>query len=230
MSKILVIEDDAAISIGLEVVLKDEGYEVTTESDGETGYFKAMSRQYDMIILDVMLPSKNGFEICKDLRLNKVTTPILFLSSKKEEFDKIIGFENGADDYLTKPFSIIELKLRIKAILNRIKPQPAETKSHDEIIKFDDYVMIPSKYDVFLNDKPLGLSVKEFQFLKLLIEKKGDVISRDEVLDKVWGYDNFPTTRTVDNYILSLRKKIEPDPANPKYVLTVHTIGYKFNG
>jgi two-component system alkaline phosphatase synthesis response regulator PhoP len=176
-----------------------------------------------------MLPNKNGFEICRDLRANKIFTPILFLTSKKEEIDKIIGFETGGDDYLTKPFSITELKLRIKAILRRTSALEDSKESLEEIIRFGNYEMNLGKYDIFLENKPLGLSVKEFQFLKLLIDSRGKVISRDEILDKVWGYDNYPTTRTVDNYVLSLRKKIEPDPSNPIYLLTVPTVGYKFN-
>ena len=174
-----------------------------------------------------MLPNKNGFEICRDLRKSGIKTPILFLTSKKEEFDKIIGFESGADDYLTKPFSISELKLRVKAILRRVNHSSAV----QEEMKFtiDDLLLDYEQYDVFRNGISLGLSVKEFQILKLFIENTGKILTRDKILDKVWGYDTYPTSRTVDNYILSLRKKIEPDPSNPKYIHTVPKLGYKFN-
>lgn len=228
MKRLLVIEDDTAISLGLEVILKEEDYEVTVESDGENGYVAALNGNYDIIVLDIMLPRKNGFEICRDLRSHKVLTPILFLSSKNEEFDRIVGFETGGDDYMTKPFSIAELKLRIKAILRRTNGKNKENENVDIDWKFGIYELIPEKYDVYSDNKPIGLSVKEFNLLKLFIEHKGVVISRDEILDKVWGYDNYPTTRTVDNYILSLRKKIEPNPAEPTYLLTVPTLGYKF--
>jgi DNA-binding response OmpR family regulator len=229
MKRILVIEDDSAISMGLGVILKEELYDVQIENDGLTGYQTAIAQQFDLIVLDVMLPNKNGFEICRDLREAGNITPVLFLTSRKEEFDKIIGFQTGGDDYLTKPFSIMELKLRIKALLKRNNNSEKPIMTNDLTVKVGKFKLVPENYDVFINDSPCGLSVKEFQLLKFLIDNKGKVISRDEILDKVWGYDNYPTTRTVDNYILSLRKKIETDPANPVHLLTVPTIGYKFS-
>ena len=229
MKRILVIEDDTAISMGLGVILKEELYDVEIQNDGLAGYQSAIEQQFDLIVLDVMLPNKNGFEICKDLREADNMTPVLFLTSRKEEFDKIIGFQTGGDDYLTKPFSIMELKLRIKALLRRNNNSDNHNGKGELSINNGKFKLVPEKYDVFINDNPCGLSVKEFQLLKFLIENKGKVISRDEILDKVWGYDNYPTTRTVDNYILSLRKKIETDPANPVHLLTVPTIGYKFS-
>lgn len=230
MKKILVIEDDQSIALGLTVVLKEDDYEVSTESDGKIGFETALNNKFDIIVLDIMLPNMNGFDICKGLREHKVTTPILLLSSKKEEFDKIVGFENGADDYMTKPFSIMELRLRIKAITRRsqqVQESVAESKANT--LKIGSFVADSTKFDVYFNNQPIGLSVKEFHLFKFLMENIGKVISRDEILDKVWGYDSYPSTRTIDNYILSIRKKIEPDPANPKYVLTVPTIGYKLN-
>lgn len=227
MKKILVVEDDSAISMGLELIFQEDNYDVTTINDGKIAYETALKKQFDLIILDIMLPNKNGYEICKDLRSHKINTPVLFLSSKNEEMDKIVGFEKGGDDYMTKPFSIMELKLRVKAILRRGNSN--DDGNYSNSYKFADFELVPDKFDLFREGKAIGLSVKEFHLLKFLIDRKGIVISRDEILDKVWGYDNYPTTRTVDNYILSIRKKIEPDPANPIYLLTVPTIGYKLS-
>lgn len=230
MKQILVIEDDQSIALGLSVILKEDDYQVCTVSDGKLGFENALNNKYDIIVLDIMLPNMNGFDICKSLREHKVSTPILFLSSKKEEFDKIVGFENGADDYMTKPFSIMELRLRIKAIIRRSQQTALPTaESKDNTLKIGAFVADSTKFDVYLDNQPIGLSVKEFHLFKFLMENIGKVISRDEILDKVWGYDSYPSTRTIDNYILSIRKKIEPDPANPKYVLTVPTIGYKLH-
>jgi DNA-binding response OmpR family regulator len=225
MKNILIIEDDPAILMGLEAALIEDNYQITSESDGNKGCALALKSNFDLILLDVMLPNKNGLDICRELRQSKIDTPIIMLTCKKEEIDKVLGFETGADDYLTKPFSIIELKMRIKALLRR----SGNNHNHaEENYMFDDYVVVFKKFDVYILDRPLGLSVKEFQILKFLIEREGEVISRDKLLDSIWGYDSYPSTRTVDNYILSLRKKIEPDPAKPKHLITIHTLGYKF--
>lgn len=219
--KILIVEDDPAILIGLEAVLKEDGYNVETSSDGKEAYNLAKNNIYNLIILDLMLPNKSGLEICKDLRKNSINTPILMLTSKNTEFDKIIGFESGADDYLTKPFSIMELKLRIKAILKRANVDT------DHCLNISDITLDCDKMDAFRNSTPLNLNIKEFNILKLLIQNNGKVITREAILNDVWGYDTYPTSRTVDNYILSLRKKVEINPNDPKLILTVPTIGYK---
>jgi len=220
--KILIVEDDPAILIGLEAVLREDYYDVTSSSDGLEAYHLAKNNYYDLIILDIMLPNKSGIDICTDLRKNNINTPILMLTSKNTEFDKIIGFNSGADDYLTKPFSIIELKLRIKAIMRRIG-----NFSNPSIHQLNDIVVDYDKMDAFRDYKPLSLNIKEFNILKLLINNRGKAVTRETILNEVWGYDSYPTSRTVDNYILSLRKKIEIDPANPNIITTIPTFGYK---
>ena len=223
MYKILIVEDDPAILLGLEAALEKE-YEIISASDGLIGYTMAQNKSPDLIILDIMLPNKTGLEICRDLRTTGFETPILMLTSKKEEPDKIAGFEGGADDYVTKPFSIDVLLLRIKALLKRSSPKKVVIENY----AFGEFTLEPKKMDVFKNGIASGLSAKEFQILKYFTEHEGEVIPRSKLLDDIWGYDNFPTTRTVDNYILSLRKKIEENPSEPKHILTVHTVGYKF--
>ncbi len=224
MKKVLVIEDDPAILKGLISSLEMEGYSTVSASDGEEGFKLGKTLNIDLIILDVMLPNKNGFEICSDLRKAEINTPVLMLTSKKEEIDKVLGLEIGADDYMTKPFSVRELLARIKAILRR---NTELTKSIDEII-FGSVQIDFKKLEAYKNHQPIKLSSLEFKILKYLIEKEGEVISRDKLLDEVWGYETFPTTRTVDNYILSIRKKIEDNPAEPVHILTMHKSGYKF--
>lgn len=225
MKKILVIEDDPAISKGLCESLKLEQYEVQTESNGENGFKTALREIHDLILLDLILPGKDGIEICKDLRKEGIKTPIIMLTSKKDEIDKIIGLEIGADDYVTKPFSLRELLARIKAILRRFSP----TFKEIEEFNFDDIYVNFTRHEARRKNKPIDLSATEFKILKYLIEHEGQVISRDQFLDTVWGFDSLPTTRTVDNYILSLRKKIESNPSSPKHLITIHTVGYKFN-
>ncbi len=224
MNRILIIEDDPAIMKGIEIALAEEGYSVSSSADGTAGLELAIESRPDLLILDIMLPGMNGFNICRELRQKKINIPILILSCKKEEIDKVLGFETGADDYLTKPFSIMELKMRIRALLRRSVPAAGENDAYS----FGRFRLENKKFDVFLEGKPLGLSVKEFNILKYLVEREGEVVSRDMLLDNIWGYDSYPTSRTVDNYILSIRKKIESDPARPVHLLTVHTLGYKF--
>lgn len=226
MKKILIVEDDPAILMGLKATLEEENYEIYSAEDGQIGYDMVMSQEYDLITLDIMLPNKNGLDILRDIRKNGKNTPVLMLTSKKEEIDKVLGFEIGADDYVTKPFSLIELKMRIKAILRRSGAPPKELQS--DSYTFRNITLEYKKCDAFRDGQPLGLSAKEFNILKYFAEKEGEVISRNQMLDDIWGYDNFPSTRTVDNYILSIRKKIEKDPANPGHLITIHTIGYKF--
>ena len=224
MKRILIVEDDPAILKGLEASLREEHYDVLSAMDGEKGFHMAKRENIDLIILDVMLPNKNGQDICRDLRKEGVNTPILMLTSKKQEMDKVVGLELGADDYVTKPFSVRELQARIKALLRR----KAELKKEIDECAFGDVYVDFRKQEATMKKKPLKLSAKEFEILKYFVLHEGEVISRDMLLDDVWGYETFPTTRTVDNYILTLRKKIEANPAKPKHLLTVHTAGYKF--
>ena len=224
MRTILIIEDDPAIQRGLHDALNEEHFEIISATDGEKGFQTAKREKVSLIILDLMLPNKNGKEICRDLRSAGVQTPILMLTSKKQEADKVLGLEIGADDYMTKPFSLPELIARVKALLRR----QAEVHSAINETQFGDVYVDFSKQEATKGKKKLKLSSKEFQLLKYFVEREGRVISRDMLLDEVWGYDVTPTTRTVDNYILSLRKKIEAVPSKPKHLLTVHTSGYKF--
>ncbi|MGA3243351.1 MAG: response regulator transcription factor [Bacteroidota bacterium] len=224
MKRMLIVEDDKAILRGLIDSFKAEHFEVETSSDGEEGYMFARRRKFDLIILDVMLPGMNGLDICKQLRVDGVKTPILMLTGKGEEIDKVMGLELGADDYITKPFSMKELIARVKAVLRRqsdIRTALTEATFGDVFVDF-------KKQEATKGKKSLDLSAKEFQLLKYFAEREGEVISRNQLLDDVWGYEAMPTTRTVDNYILSLRKKIESDPSKPKHLLTIHTAGYKF--
>jgi len=224
MKRILIIEDDAAIRKGLTVALQEEHYEVLTAADGEEGYQAARREKPDAIILDLMLPKKNGQDVCRDLRKEGVQTPILMLTSKKQEMDKVLGLELGADDYVTKPFGIRELLARIKALLRR----KVEIATAIEEYSFGSVQVDFKKLEASKNGKPLKLTAKEFEILKFLVSHEREVVRREVLLEKVWGYESFPTTRTVDTFIASLRKKIEEDPSRPKHLLTVPTVGYKF--
>jgi DNA-binding response OmpR family regulator len=224
MKNILIVEDNETILRGLTDNLTVEHYEVTGVSDGTKGYQSAKKRHFDLIILDIMLPSMNGMEICKQLRSDGIQTPILMLTSKKGEVDKVMGLEFGADDYVTKPFSILELLARIKALLRR------QTEIKNQMIEysFGDIYLDFKKQEARKGKKILDLTAKEFELIQYFVEREGIVISRSQLLDDVWGYESLPTTRTVDNYILSLRKKLEGSPSKPKHLLTIHTAGYKF--
>ena len=224
MKKILIIEDDPAIRVGLNETFTSEGYSVTEADTGNLGFELAHKNNFDLIILDLILPGKDGIEICKDLRNDGIKTPIIMVTSRKEEIDKILGLEIGADDYVTKPFSIRELLARVKALIRRSTFEPGEIEG----VAFADLKINFKKQEMYKGINSVKLSATEYRILYYFIEHESEVISRDKFLDEVWGYDSFPTTRTVDNYILSLRKKIEDDPANPKHLVTVHKVGYKF--
>lgn len=224
MKRILIIEDDPAISKGLSDALREEHYEAITEEDGEKGFKFAQNENIALIILDLMLPSKNGIEICTDLRKKGINTPILMLTSKKEEMDKVLGLEIGADDYVTKPFSVRELMARIKALLRR----KLEIVKDIEEYAFGSVQIDFKKQSATKKNKVMELSTTEFKILKYFVEHEGEVVTRDSLLDKVWGYDVFPTSRTVDNYILSIRKQIEENPSEPRHLITIPKAGYKF--
>ncbi len=224
MKRILVIEDDPAIRLALETGLAEDNYEVLLASEGIDGLKQARNPSVDLILLDLMLPGKDGMEICSELRKEGINTLVMMLTSKSDEIDKVLGLEIGADDYLTKPFSIRELKARIKALLRRTQ----DLKKGIEESSFSDLHFDFKKQEASKKKILIKLSAKEFQIVKFFIEHEGEVLGRDKLLDEVWGYDVFPTTRTVDNYILSIRKKIEDNPAEPKHLITVHTSGYKF--
>jgi len=224
MIRILVVEDDPAISTGLKASLETEGYKILVVNDGEEGLNAAMNENPTLILLDIMLPSMSGLEICMKLRNKGVVTPIIMLTARAEEADKLLGFELGADDYVTKPFSMKELLARIKAILKR---RVAIEDSFD-FYEFDDVKVNFKNMETTKGDKHIKMSLKEYELLKFFIRHIDEVVTRNTLLDEVWGYDVFPTTRTVDNYIMMLRKKIEANPAIPKHLQTIHSAGYKF--
>ena len=226
MKKILIIEDDAGLRETISTALKAENYTTVLSGDGEKGYQIACGEKFDIIILDLVLPSMTGFEICKHLRERNNSTPLIFMTGeKKEEVDKVLGLELGADDYLLKPFGIRELLARINAVLRR---SSKEDKEEIEEYAFGDIRLDFKKQIAFKRKEELYLTVKEFGLLKLMIQNEGAVVSRETILNKVWGYKNFPTTRTVDTFIHSLRNKIEKDPSNPLHLITVPWAGYKF--
>lgn len=224
MHKLLIIEDDPSIAKGLVAALEAEHYEVIHQSDGEKGYQNAKRERFDLIILDLTLPGRNGEDICRSLRREGVAIPILMLTSKKEELDKIMGLELGADDYVTKPFSLRELQARIRALLRRAPHVKQELDDYS----FGNVHVDLRRLEITKNRTPLKFSKKEFDIIKFFIDHEGELVTRDMLLDSVWGYESFPTTRTVDNFILSMRKKIEDDPSDPKHIVTVHSAGYKF--
>jgi DNA-binding response OmpR family regulator len=232
-SKILVVEDDQTLLNVLKYNLVKEGYDVLTAADGVQALDAARSKRPDMIVLDIMLPKLDGFEVCRILR-KEMTTPILMLTAKAEETDKVVGLELGADDYMTKPFSMREFLARVKAMLRRAEMMKTAASSVKEtitsLIKVGEIEVDLARHRVSRSGTLIELSLKEFDLLALLVENRELVFSRDQLLEKVWGYDYAGDTRTVDVHIRWLRQKIESDPANPKHLLTVRGIGYKFEG
>jgi DNA-binding response OmpR family regulator len=223
--KILLVEDEEGLIITLTDRLQSEGFVVESAKDGEKGFTMACENTFDLIILDVMLPKKNGYDVCRDLRQKEITTPILMLTAKGETIDKVLGLKLGADDYLTKPFEIIELLARIEALLRRM---PNQTKNAKDIFRFGDISVDFKSAEVLKNKEVIEFSAMEFKLLQFLIENQGNVHSRDTLLDEVWGYDAMPNTRTVDVHIAWLRQKLEDNPKYPNYIHTVHGLGYKF--
>jgi DNA-binding response OmpR family regulator len=223
--KILIIEDEADLVRGLELNLVDEGYEVAWASDGREGLRRALEDAPDLVILDIMLPGMNGLEVCRALRQQKANIPVIMLTAKGEEVDKVVGLEIGADDYMTKPFSVRELLARIKAHLRREKREPRHAL---KTCVFGEVEIDFVHFEVRRAGRETDLTSLEVDILKYLIAHKGEVVSRDALLDKVWGYESFPTTRTIDNHILKLRKKIEDDPSRPRHILSVYGEGYRF--
>ncbi len=223
MANILIVEDEPAMQLGLKDNLELENYEVDTAGDGESGLSKIKAGNFDLILLDVMLPKLSGFDVCKASRAAGVKTPIILLTARGEEIDKVLGLELGADDYITKPFSVRELLARVKAILRRAQPGTVK-ESFVSIGRLEiDFSSFVSKED----GQEVKLSHKEFEILAFLYKKKNHVVSRYDLLENVWGYEEQLTTRTVDNFIVRLRQKIEINPNQPRIILTVHGSGYK---
>ncbi len=223
--KILIIEDEEDLVKGLKINLVDEGYEVDYALHGIEGLKKALMEKPDLILLDIMLPGMNGLDICKELRQNKMDIPILMLTAKGEEIDKVIGLEIGADDYISKPFSIRELLARVKAHLRR---ENRGDETVPGVVQLGSIKIDFGHYKVIRKNDDIDLTSLEVDVLRYLIGQGGKVVSRDNLLDKIWGYEKYPTTRTIDNHILKLRKKIEIDPNHPRHILTVYGGGYRF--
>lgn len=231
MKKVLVVDDEPSILTLLTFNLEKEGYQVTTSEDGKNGFELALSNQYDFIILDVMLPGMDGLEITKALRREKIDTPILILTAKDEQVDKIIGLEIGADDYLTKPFSPREVLARMKAIFRRLKSTTTETLQEDTPkapLVIGEIRVDEQNYEVFVRNQPIELTPKEFELLVYFMKRKDRVINRETLLERIWQYDFAGQSRIVDVHISHLRDKIEPDPKRPVYLVTVRGFGYRF--
>ncbi len=224
MSKILIVEDEPDMVLGLKDNFEFEGYEVTTAADGISGLERARSIKPDLVILDIMLPKLSGLEVCKTLRGEGFETPIVMLTARGQEIDKVVGLELGADDYVTKPFSIRELLARVRAILRRTEGGKKRLQRY----KFSDLELDFEVYRAKKAGLALELSPREFELLRYLIERKGETVSRDKLLEDVWGYESYPSTRTVDTHIAKLRAKIGDSGADPRYILTIHGVGYKF--
>ena len=224
MKKILIVEDEHDMVTGLKFNLEARDYTVIAAYDGETGYKKALAEKPDLVILDLMLPKLNGYEVCKMLKKEIPDLPIIMLTAKSQEAEIVTGLELGADDYITKPFSVLELIARINALFRRV----ASGSGSQEVHRFGDLEINFKKYNSRKKGRSLKLSPREYELLRCFIERQGEIISREELLKQIWGYDSIPDTRTVDAHIAKLRRKIEDNPEEPKLIVTVHGIGYKF--
>jgi DNA-binding response OmpR family regulator len=225
MTRVLVVEDDEAMAVALRDGFTYEGYDVTVARDGEEGLRGARENPPELMILDVMLPKMTGLEVCKQLRGEGSQLPIIMLTARGQEIDKVLGLKLGADDYVTKPFSFMELMARVEAVLRRSQPGGL---GHRSAYEFGDMTVDMDRHDATKGGKPVELTPREFRLLGYLLEHRGEVVSREELLDAVWGYDTIPFTRTVDTHIAKLRKKIEDDASDPQHIITVHRLGYKF--
>jgi len=225
-SKILIVEDEPAMVAGLRDNFEYEGYEVISAGDGVTGLERALKDSPDLVVLDVMMPRMSGLDVCKQLKAQRPAVPIIMLTARGQEIDKVVGLELGADDYVTKPFSVRELMARVKAVLRRA----STTAPLLETYRFSDVEVNVRSNEVRRNGELIDLSSKEFALLAYFIAHPVETLSRDRLLDAVWGYENYPSTRTVDTHIVHLRQKLEPNPEEPRFILTVHGSGYKFVG
>ena len=224
MPKILIVEDDRDIALGLEEDLTRHGHQVETAGDGEEAVRRGRERSYDLILLDLMLPRKDGFEVCRELRRSGLKTPIIILTAKTHEAEKILGLELGADDYVTKPFSPRELRARIQAVLRRT------TDESLGVYRFGDCEVDFDRGEVRREGTPVKTSALEFRLLTALVRHRGRVLSREQLIDAAWGTETVVTDRVVDTHILNLRKKIEPVPARPRHILSLRGLGYRFEG
>jgi len=225
MPKVLIVEDDESMGTALKDGFSYEGYEVAFATDGATGLQMAKEQAPDLILLDVMLPKMSGFDVCKEIRATGSAVPIIMLTARGQEIDKVLGLKLGADDYVTKPFGFMELMARVEALLRRASGQSGRT----ETFTFGDVSADFKRGEVRRKGKLLDMSARELKLLRYMIEHRGEVVPRDRLLDEVWGYDEAPMTRTVDMHVAKLRKKIEAKPHDPQFLLTIHGLGYKFN-
>ena len=226
MTRILVVEDEPGIALGLEDDLRLEGWDVELVGDGLAASQRAREHSFDLILLDVMLPGKDGFDVCRELRKGGVRTPIIMMTAKAQEAEKVLGLDLGADDYVTKPFSPRELRARIRAALRR----GATTPQSAEVFRFGDIEVDAERCEVRRGGVVVDTTATEFKLLSVFVRNRGRVLSRDKLLDQAWGEGTFLTDRVVDNHIVALRRKIEPDPAEPKYLVSVRGLGYRFDG
>lgn len=229
-NRILVVDDESSIVTLLQYNLEKAGYIVETASDGQEGFNAVLEKKPDLIILDLMLPKMDGIEVCKALRLQKINTPIIMLTAKDDEFDKVLGLELGADDYMTKPFSPREVTARVKAVLRRsyVPEEEMSQKGKDHSYEFGPLQVYPDRFEVFLREEALEFTPKEFELLIHLMENKNRVLTRDQLLSAVWNYDFAGDTRIVDVHISHLREKIEENSRKPQFIKTIRGIGYKF--
>lgn len=227
--RILLVEDELGLVMTLSDRLTSEGYAVEAAHDAETGLARATNELFDLIILDVMLPGGNGFDMCRDLRQRGVKTPIIMLTARGQTTDKVVGLKIGADDYVTKPFEMMELLARVEVQLRRSSISGAGMLSV-EVYQFGDIRVDFRRAEAYRGEDLIDLSAKEFKLLRYLIEHRGAALSRDELLNKVWGYDAAVSTRTVDVHVAGLRQKLEPNQRHPQFILTIHGLGYKFSG
>jgi DNA-binding response OmpR family regulator len=221
--RILIVEDEPSIALALEDDLRREGYETEVASDGDTAAHRAMEGRFDLILLDVMLPKKDGFDVCRDVRRAGVETPIILLTAKTQEAEKVLGLELGADDYVTKPYSARELRARIKAHLRRDAPASG-------VYRFGDAELDFARCELRRKGKVIPLSALEFRLLAAFVKRSGRVLTREQLLDEVWGAETHVTDRVVDNQVTNLRKKIEPQPERPRYLVSLRGLGYRFDG
>ena len=226
MRKVLIVEDDQAMAVALRDGFTYEGYAVHVARDGAAGLRMAEERSHDLLILDVMLPRMSGLDVCRQLRSAGNYTPIIMLTARGQEIDKVLGLKTGADDYVTKPFSFLELMARVEAVLRRT----SKSLEAVEQVSFGDVEMNFKTFEASKGGRALELSPREFKMMKYFVEHRGEVVTRDQLLDHVWGYEGLPLTRTVDMHIAKLRQKIEDTPSDPHHVITVHRVGYKFTG
>jgi len=223
VARILIAEDEPDIALGLQLDLRDEGYEVEIAADGEDASRRGRATEWDLILLDVMLPHKDGFEVCRDLRRARIRTPILMLTAKAQEAEKILGLDMGADDYVTKPFSPRELRARIRALLRRTTAEP------DSVQRFGTCELDPERAELRRGDDRIDLTSIELKMLQLFLRRPGHVLSRTQIVDAVWGREVFVTDRVVDTHVVKLRRKIETDPTSPRHIVSLRGMGYRFD-